>query len=624
MTVDPTNERGAAEGLGEGLDRWHAAVAGVLAKARRRDVAELPADAWRDLEETTPEGVTVAPLYTRADELPEAPLPGEFPFVRGIDADARGWLVSARYGVGDSLELVNTALLEGLENGVSALWLSVSADRGAIVGVEDLGKALEGVYLDLLPVTLDAGTRTIEAAEAFFALVDARREAGDGIGNRADVVVELGAAPLTDGGITLDAAVGLAKLALDREETVRTFVADGTVFHDNGATDAEEIGFTVAVALAYVRAMVAAGIGTEDAFRQIGFRFSASDDQFQTIAKFRAARLVWARIAERSGVPEAGAAPQHAVTSSAMMTRRDPWVNMLRTTLAAFGAGVGGATSVTVQPFDSAIPGGNPGTRRSFSERIARNTQLLLLEESGLGHVTDPAGGSWYVESLTAALADVCWERFREVERLGGFEAARADGWIDRRIDASWERRRSEIAHRRSAVTGVNEFPNLGEAPLPAEARGESTVRRYAADFEALRDRSDEFLAETGARPAVTMLPLGPIAEHNVRTTFVSNLMASGGIEARNPGPVAVDAVADALGETPGIVVVCGTDKRYADEAGAAIRAARAAGASRVLLAGPAKLFADADEADRPDDFLGLGIDAIAVLSDLLAQLGVK
>jgi methylmalonyl-CoA mutase len=287
------------------------------------------------------------------------------------------------------------------------------------------------------------------------------------------------------------------------------------------------------------------------------------------------------------------------------MAQRDPWVNMLRTTVAAFAAGVGGADTVAVHPFDVAIAGGLPGTAASFARRIARNTQLLLLEESHIGRVLDPAGGSWFVEDLTNQLAERAWKHFQDIESRGGFDQAR--DYVTAQIAEVAGRRADDIAHRRTALTGVNEYPNLAEPPLP---QGDSleAVARYAAGFEALRNRSDAFLDKTGARPRVLLLPLGPLAEHNIRTTFVTNLLASGGIEA---------VTEDADGK---IAVICGTDARYAAEASAAVDAARKAGVSHVLLAGPEKAVAEADS--KPDGYLTAKIDAVEVLSDLLTRLG--
>ena len=611
---------------GPDLQSWYDSVGAVLAKAARKDPSEMPEDAWRALVATTRDGIEVNPLYTRADEVPERPAPGEFPFVRGGDRSGlpeSGWHVSARVDAeGDPTE-VNTCILDLLEQGASALWLRVSA--------EDLARVLQDVYLDLAPVVLDSGTDLPAVAEAFLALLDQRRAAGDGVTDRAAVVADLGAAPVTAGygasasasagSISLDEAVSLATRVSEREETLRTFVADGTVFHADGAGDAQELAYAVAAGLEYVRALVTAGLPMETALRQVSFRLAATDDQFISIAKFRAGRLIWARVAELLGAPEAGDAPQHAVTSSAMMSRRDPWVNMLRTTLAAFGAGVGGATSVTVLPFDASVPGGLESTSRSFAERIARNTQLLLLEESHLGHVVDPAGGSWYVESLTDSLAEAAWSALQTVEAEGGLAAAIASGSVADAITRVREARDADIAHRTAPITGVSEFPNLAEQPLGSSRRGGDDYR-YGRDFEDLRDRSDAHLEATGSRPTVFIAGLGPQAETTGRVTFVANLLAAGGIEARNPGVTSAEQFADAHdGES--IAVLCGGDKRYATEGAGAVRALREAGVATVYLAGAEKGF-PTDAVDRPDGYLATGIDAVAALTTLLDQLGVK
>jgi methylmalonyl-CoA mutase len=298
---------------------------------------------------------------------------------------------------------------------------------------------------------------------------------------------------------------------------------------------------------------------------------------------------------------------------------------MLRCTLAAFGAGVGGADSLLVFPFDVAIDGGFPDVATSFARRIARNTQLLLLEESHVGRVLDPAGGSWFVEDLTQRLAEQAWEQFQAIEKHGGFTQAR--DFIAGQIAEAAARRTDDIAHRRTAITGVNEFPNLTEAPLPQSDSTYSPLAagklvRYAAEFEALRDRSDAYLARTGSRPQVLLLPLGPLAENNIRATFASNLLASGGIEAINPGTVDADGIASAVADagSPSAAVICGTDKRYQDEASDVVQAARGAGITRVYLAGPDKAVADAEH--QPDQFLTAKINAVEALSDLLTRLG--
>ncbi|HEY0229410.1 MAG TPA: methylmalonyl-CoA mutase family protein, partial [Mycobacterium sp.] len=248
--------------------------------------------------------------------------------------------------------------------------------------------------------------------------------------------------------------------------------------------------------------------------------------------------------------------------------------------------------------------------------------------ESHVGRVLDPAGGSWFVEDPTKRLAQRVWRHFQDVEAHGGFVDAR--DYVAGRIAEVAVRRADDIAHRRTAVTGVNEFPNLGEPALPqtnslASPEAQRIVQRYAAPFEGLRDRSDVFVARTGSRPQALLLPLGPLAEHNIRTTFASNLLASGGIEAINPGTVDASGVAAAVAdvakaESPVVAVICGTDKRYHEEAADVVAAARSAGVARVYLAGPEKALAD--DGDRPDEFLTAKVNAVEALSNLLTRLG--
>ncbi|MCQ4360170.1 methylmalonyl-CoA mutase small subunit [Mycobacterium gordonae] len=602
--------------------RWRSAVAGVLAKSARIDPAELGDQPEQRLETPTYDGFVIRPLYTAFDELPEPPLPGQWPFVRGGDPSRdvkSGWKVVEAFPLpGAPTAEANAALLAALGEGVSGLLLRVG-DSG--VAPEQLARLLDGVYLSMVPVIVDAGADYVAAADAILPLVE-QVEADQ----RALVSVDLGADPLTArlserGAPTLDDVVAVAGRTAD-QQGVRAITVDGPAFHNLGATAAWELGATIAAAVAYLRALTEAGLPVQQALRQISFRLAADDDQFMTLAKMRAVRQLWARVAEVAGEADSGAAVVHAETSLPMMTQRDPWVNMLRCTLAAFGAGVGGADTVLVYAFDVSIPGGWPGTATSFARRIARNTQLLLLEESHVGRVLDPAGGSWFVEDLTKQLAERAWEHFQSIESHGGF--VDAHDYLAAQIGELAARRADDIAHRRIAITGVNEFPNLGEAPLP---QGDSLGRaghvlRYAAEFEALRDRSDAYLAEHDARPQVLLLPLGPLAEHNVRTTFAANLLASGGIEAINPGTVDAASVAQAAlaAGSPKVAVICGTDKRYPDEVSGVVQAAHDAGIERVYLAGPEKAVGDAEH--RPDEYLTAKINAVEALSNLLTRLG--
>lgn len=615
--------------------QWRSAVAGVLAKSSRRDVADLPAEPERLLDSQTYEGFAIRPLYTSLDALPETTLPGQWPFVRGGDAlrDVKsGWKVVESFPAvaGSAVGTVNGAVLVALTEGASALAVRVGGEDG--VALVELERLLDGVFLDLVPVIFEGVANTAaDLAAVADAVLPLLEDLDDD--QRSRLSIDLGVDPLT-APLSGQSAVGGAENSATTDDSdllatvakltghgggVRAITVDGPAFHNLGASAAWELAGSIAAAVAYLRILNDGGVAAPDALRQISFRYAADDDQFMTIAKLRVARQLWARVAEVVGAADAGAARIHAVTSLPMMTQRDPWVNMLRTTLAAFAAGVGGADTVQVHPFDAVIPDGLDGTSASFARRIARNTQLLLLEESHIGQVLDPAGGSWFVEDLTAQLAEQAWAHFQDIEARGGFVAAR--DYVAAQIAEVAARRSADIAHRRTSITGVNEFPNLDEKPLP-QSGSVSSIARYAAGFEALRDRSDAFLAATGARPKVLLLPLGPLSEHNIRTTFASNLLASGGIETVNPGVLDAAAVAGAVAEAgaPTVAVLCGTDARYGAEASGVVAAARAAGVRQVLLAGAEKAVAEADS--KPDGYLTAKIDAVEALSNLLTGLG--
>ncbi|MFT3662336.1 MAG: methylmalonyl-CoA mutase family protein [Gordonia sp. (in: high G+C Gram-positive bacteria)] len=650
MTADGSTA--TPDQLDDDYRRWSTAAAAVLAKGRRIDPADLPDTPEALLSTPTRDDVTVRPLYTRRDEAAERGLPGGFPFVRGADPARdvnQGWRVTERFGdlADQSVTGVNETVLDAAGSGTSGIWLKI----GGAVSVADLAEVLRGVYLDLMPITLDAGAEGIAAARAFLQVLDDAPAAPQEAPVLLSTTHSLGLSPYTaaySGRPSVDVAEATA-LGVEAPDRVRAFRVDGTDFAQAGATNALELGLIVAAGLTHVRDLVAAGLSAEKALGQLAFAVAVGDDQFASIAKLRALRLMWARVAQVIGAPDAGAALTHAVTDLSMLTQRDPWVNMLRTTVAAFGAGVGGADQVTVLGYDAALPQDARSSNPSFSARIARNTQLLLLEESNIGRVLDPAGGSWYVEDLTGDLAAAAWKVFTDVEGLGGYSAALESGAIAGWIDAALAARDEAVDHRSAPVTGVSEFPNLGEAgietvadtvDLPTATAG---LARVARRYEALRDRADA----QEVRPRVLMLPLGSVAEHNGRTTFVSNLLAAGGIEAINPGPVEAEGVAETLRQAQGtdesaqgadesaqgasgaaqgadggagrVAVLCGTRARYASDGPAVLAAARAAGIERVLLAGPEREWPDADDA--PDGSLRAGIDAVATLTELLDTL---
>ncbi|MFD3939519.1 methylmalonyl-CoA mutase family protein [Streptomyces sp. NPDC058611] len=616
MTVLPDDGLSlAAEFPDATHEQWQRLVEGVLRKSGKEVSGEAAEDA---LSTTLQDGLTTRPLYTAPETAPDTGFPGFAPFVRGGRAEgnaANGWDVRQRHQGADPVR-VNEAVLADLENGVTSLWLTLG-DGG--LPAEALPRALEGVYLDLAPVSLDAGAGYARAARALLDLYAAREVAP------AAASASLGADPLghearTGEELDLADAVELAREAAGYPD-VRALTVDALPYHEAGCSAAEELGLSLATGVAYLRALTDGGLDTEAALGQLEFRYAATADQFLTIAKLRAARRLWARVAEACGAAEAGAQRQHAVTSPVMMTRRDPWVNMLRTTVACMAAGVGGADAVTVLPFDHEL-----GLPDAFARRIARNTSSILLEESHLARVIDPAGGSYYVERLTDELAHAAWEFFQTVEKAGGQAAALRSGLVADRIAATWAERSKKLAKRREPITGVSEFPLLSEKPVvrepapPGPAGGLPRVRRDEA-YEALRARSDAHLAATGARPRIFLAALGPAAAHTARATFASNLFQAGGIEPVHD-PVSVTpqtaAAAYSASGADGTAVICSSDVLYEEQAEAVAAALREAGATTVFLAGKPGTAAEAVDA-----YVFAGCDAVAVLSCVLDRMGV-
>ncbi|MER6947645.1 methylmalonyl-CoA mutase subunit beta [Nonomuraea sp. NPDC000554] len=620
-------------------DDWRALALAVLRKSGVE--AGSPEEA---LAGHTYDDLTIAPLYDASDLPADPGLPGSPPFVRG-SRTSTGWDVRQRHAAPDP-----EAVLADLENGVTSLWLVIGDDA---IPVAELPTVLRDVYLDLAPIVLDAGPRTSEAAEALLALAAARGTAVTGnLG--ASLATPAGGAPSSQ-----DVVVNLAKRCVADHPGLRAVTVDATPYHDAGGSDAEELGCSIALGVAHLRALTGTGasgtgLGVVQALGQLDFRYAATADQFATIAKLRAARRLWARVAEVCGAPEEGGQRQHAVTSSAMMTARDPWVNMLRTTLACFAAGVGGADAVTVQPFDTRLR-----LPDAFSRRIARNTQSLLLEESSLGRVIDPAGGSWYVERRTADLAERAWAWFQEIEAAGGFEAA--SDLIAERIAATRARRADDVAHRRFPITGVSEFPDINEKPLnrptptepdPREPRALGTraaeeagtpqtraggeaggsgrvaevpeaggrvgasggVVRYAQEFEALRDLADA----QPERPKVFLATIGTVAAYTARAAFAGNLFQAGGIgtESAGPGsdPERIAAAFAASGAR--VACLCSSDRMYAEHATAVAAALKRAGARKLWLAGKG-------EYEGVDGCLYAGCDALTVLRTTFEDLEV-
>jgi methylmalonyl-CoA mutase len=594
-------------------DQWAAAVA----KALDRTGELTPGAALARLRTTTYDGITIEPLYTAAEApAPDAAgFPGSAPYERGRTAagtQADGWDVRQRV---DAAAGPGRAV-EELERGATSILLDLTSVDA--VTAEVVGAALEGVMLDLAPVVLEAGARWQRAADAVGEHLHAGSLGADPLGEAAAGAVAADAL-----GAELDAiASWISRLGDDRPD-LRVVTIDGARFHAAGASDAEQLGAAIAAGIDYLRALDERGVEPAAAIARIELRLAATADQFATIATFRAARSLWARVAEAVGAPGA-TSPIHAVTALAMLTAYDPWVNALRSTIACFAAGIAGADAVTVLPHDHLR--GDAAT--ALGRRIGRNTQSILLEESHLNEVLDPAGGSWFVESYTDQLADAGWAVVQEIEAAGGFRAAAASGLITERIAATRDARQRDVDTRRAPLTGLSEFPNVDEPALPSGptdvGAGPLAPHRWSEDFEALRRRVDA-VAAGGARPAIFLATIGAAAVFTPRVTFAKNFFEVAGL-ATVAGPVSdvPAAIAEAFRASGATVAcLCSSDPVYGEQAVPVAQALLDAGAVAVYVAGRPKAALADLAAIGVERTIHVGADVRATLAELLGLLEV-
>jgi methylmalonyl-CoA mutase len=608
--------------------QWLDLVAGLLKGApfERRLVAK------------TYDGLAIQPLYAGS---PQARVPP------GSRAGA-GWQILQRIDHPDPAA-ANAEARHDRDNGATGWSLVVAGAIGAYggygvaAGAEAIARALDGIALDApgLALELDGGPQGEDAARSLASLLRARG------GPAGAASVRFGLDPL--GAMAMSGAA-----PMPWSETAARFgrciaelagagfkgpfaVADGRVVHNAGGSEAQELGFVLAVATAYLRALEACGIALAEARRMIAFRLTADADPFLTIAKFRALRQLWGRVEEACGL-SAGAAFVSAETAWRMMTRRDPYVNMLRATVAVFAAGLGGADAVTVLPFTLAR-----GLPDRFARRIARNTQLVLLAESHLGKVADPTAGAGVIEDLTDQLCSSAWTLFQWIEASGGAAAVLQQGVIQPQIAAVHDQRQAALARGADVLTGTSDFADLDEpavavldvAPVaapPVAVTFEPFGRiRLAEPFEELRDAADTIAAETGARPKVFLANLGTPSDFSARATFARNFFAAGGIAAVTHDGIArpaaavgttdlADLVAAYKRAGAALVCLCGSDETYGREAVAAAKALTQAGASHLYCAGRPDRDADLAAAGMAT-FIYAGCNALAVLQAAQEQI---
>jgi methylmalonyl-CoA mutase len=602
------------------------------AEWRKRVEEVLKGRPFDRLTTTTHDGLRIEPLYARA------------PDARPLVGRAGAWQVMQRVDHPEPAA-ANAQALEDLENGATGLTLTIAGAADAHgFGIGPSAKSLAHV---LDGVQLDAGIAIELALPAF--VPDAAR-------NLAAVVRASGVPPaavtIRFGLDPLASAARTGRMPRPWAEQAKAFAAvvgelaaqgfsgpfaasDGRVVHAAGGSEAQELAFALASGVAYLRALEASGIALADAAGMVFFHLAADADQLMTIAKLRAMRQLWARVEESCGL-----SPRQAfvsvTTAWRMMTRRDPHVNLLRTTIAAFSAALGGADAITVLPFTAAL-----GLAEPFARRLARNTQLLLTEESNLARVADPAAGAGAIHQMTDALCRRAWSRFQEIEADAGAAAALLLGSLADQIASVRAARERAVAHRTDSLIGTTDFADLAERPAAVldvrpnetaaaasagqggEAFAPLAPMRLAEPFERLRDAADRMRGADGTPPKVFLANLGTPADFNARATFAKNFFAAGGIEAvTNDGFADISAMAAAFKASgASLACLCASDTLYA-EASPAAEALVRTGAKRLYLAGRPKETAGLAKAG-VNAFIFTGCDALATLRAAHDILGV-
>ena len=691
----------------------------------RDDFPPVHYDQWRTLAESllqgapfekklvthTYEGIDLQPIYTTQDQLGEGDVsgfPGVPPFLRGSSPTGSvlsGWDLRQEHATPEP-SAANQAILEDLQGGVSSLLLVLDratrsgfdaddqqvadiTDLDGILAyhVDDLDTVLAEVHLSMVGVSLEAGAAYLPAAALLVSLWRRRKLSPD------DLRGAFNADPLgvlaREGQLPTSLPTALTQLADLASWTTRHYPqvtavgVDSSPYHHAGATAAQDVAFAMATAVQYLQAMTDAGMSIDAAARQILFRMSVGTHHFLSISKLRAARQHWARIVGACGGSASSAAMQvHTRLGNRVLTRHDPYVNLLRNTVGVFAAGIGGDNAITSIPFDYPI-----GQSDNFSRRVARNTGLILQEESHLHRVIDPAGGSWFFEKLTEQVAEKAWEVFQDVQRRGGMFAALESGWVAEQIDSAFASRAKDIASRKEGITGVSEFPNLDEPkighipPDARELRNEAMSRTdsqrnelvslaslslatdltaaavEAADsgatlgqlakalgfhksttsitplethslaekFEELRDAGDAWQEVHGRRPCIFLANMGPMAHHTARATYSKNFFEAGGFEViTNDGFQTADEATEAFGDSgAGVAVICSSDQLYPEFVPAVAPKLRAAGARTIILAGKPGPNEEQWRAAGIDRFIFISCNVLEVLREILDEEGV-
>ncbi len=610
------------------------------------------------LTHQTRDGLAIRPLYRETDFVSRKTLrgmPGQAPYLRGgkeTPDPHLPWDIRQRFTHPDP-DTSNAEILRDLERGVSGIELALDCSGKTGIPLSSqiaMDTVLNRVHPDMVTIALDpCGAGTGAGVAALLAHWARNQDSPQGarLAFNIDPLGTLARRGTLKGGLeeTLAHLAHLLTALSTHFPLSTTLRADGRIVHEAGGSEAQELAAMIASATDTLRRLSAAGIAPGDAARQIQFTLALDGNYGLGIAKVRAARRLWAEVQTALDIDPV-AMKLHAVTSARMLTRYDAWVNILRGTAACFAGAVGGADAITVRPFNAAL-----GIPEELGRRIARNTQIMAMEESGLGRVADPSGGAWFTETLAEDLAAAAWAEFQQIEAEGGYGTSLMTGALQARVKTTREALMKAVAKRKTPITGVSEFPLLEEigapvaetpdyaasqgvdpgalkalipgvsAPGGTDSQAEPLLPiSLATPFETLRDRSEMHFETTGKRPAIFLATLGPLAAHTARVDFARNLFAAGGISALTAPIVPADTaelVAAFTASGCPVAVLCGSDTDYESEAKSASTALKQAGAQCLWLAGKF-------QANAIDRHIFMGCDAVQEIELVLRQLNVK
>jgi methylmalonyl-CoA mutase len=597
------------------------------------------ADYEKKLVWKTPEGVSVKPYY-RGEHISALPflrtLPGNYPFVRGNKTFDNSWEIRQCIDV-SGLNEANRIAVNALAKGATALSLDVSELESA----SDLAELLRDIPIEETDIHYFSSRNYPQLLNQLAEFckknnIDAKKLSGSFDFDPISYLLLHGDFYHHES-VDFGQAFDLIKIGSAIAPNIRFISINGHYIHNSGGNIIQELAFAMASASEYVARLSGNGITADEILPRLNFILSSGSNYFMEIAKFRAARLLWARIAEQYNPRDKNLVKAyiHAITSNWNKTVYDPYVNMLRTTTEAMAAAVAGVDSITVNPFDTPFKEAD-----DFSLRIARNQQILLKEEAYLDKVIDPAAGSYYIEQLTESLASNAWELFVKVEQMGGMTQAVKDGFVQDEVEKNANARRQDVANRRQVMLGTNQQPNQDERMLEKiqeeifdqeEAKTESKYKtlnlgRASDAFEDLRLATEIFVDSGNEQPSVFQFTIGNLAMRKARASFSSGFFGCGGYKIiDNIGFKTVEEGVKAIkANNPDIVVICSSDEEYVDLVPEICKQLKSAGSEAILvLAGYPKDYIDSFKQAGIDEFIHVRSNVLETLGEFHRKLGI-